>query len=238
MKKLLFILGFVGALVGHSNAQGYQPQYPYDPYNAAPQPSPQAYRQQPQSQPQQSGYSSVGNGTNLLSYGYLSGRYTFNDFKTAAKFSTGSGFGADLGVTLLKPLFLHFGVNWLNAKESGSSSSFNMTSLSVGGGAYVPLADRFHVFAEVGGRYDVVTGAPVLLSKDAISIYVRPGVRWAVSDKLELEAELMFNSTNNLNDRVFGLNAFYSLFSIVDLGLGADFSSDLNTYHTGVRVRW
>jgi hypothetical protein len=236
MKKFLFTLSFACALTLHCNGQGYQPQYPYDPYNTAPQPSPQAYR----SQPQGGGYANATSSTALLSYGYLSGRYTFNDFKTATKFSTGSGFGADLGVQLLKPLFLHFGVNWLNANQSGggTSSSFNMTSLTAAGGAYVPLSDRFHLFAEVGARYDVVSGAPILLTKDAFSIFVRPGIRWAVTDKLELEAELLFNSTDNLNDRVFGLNAFYSLFSIVDVGLGADFTSDLNSYHTGVRVRW
>ena len=209
-------------------------QYPSDPYSGRPQPT-QSYSSQ---------NAPVGGGApmKLLSYGYLEGRYNFNTFKNIDKLENGSGYGANLSVALMKPLFLHFGLNWLRGTSTTSSKDFTMSSFSVGGGAYLPLADRFHLFGEIGFRYDSFSGPLTTISKDDFAIYLRPGIRVAATDNLELEADLTFNSTDNLNNRIYSVQGYYALMNMtelgVDVGLGMDISKDVNAYHAGLRLRW
>lgn len=226
--SLTFAFLLVGTVAGFS--EGYQAQYPYDPYGGAPQPTASS---QQYSQPHSgSDYKS------LLSYGSFEAHYGFVSFSNALDLGNSSGFGANLNVKLLKPLFLHFGVNWLRGvSDTSSSKDVKMTSISAGGGAYIPFTDRFHLFGEVGLRYDVVEGSSYV-SKDDFSVYVRPGIRVAVTEKFELYGDIVFNSTKNLNDRVYGVGGYYNIFDILDLGLGVDISEDVNTYRGGVRLRW
>ena len=233
MKTSLLSLTVLALTTVGALSQGYQPQYPYDPYGGSAQPTPppqQSYAQQPSSGSR--------NYKSLLSYGYLEAHYGFDNFSKALNIGDGSGFGANLNVQLLKPLFLHFGVNWLRgtAQDSGKGD-LKMTSITAGGGAYIPFADRFHLVGEIGFRYDVVDGASII-SKDDFSVYVRPGMRFAVTDWMELQADITFNTTKNLNDRVYGIGTYFNVFDILDLGLGVDISEEVNTYRGGVRLRW
>ena len=221
-------------------AQGYQAQYPYDPYGGAPQPTPPP-RQVPPPQYGPQGYSQqpgAADYKSLLTYGSLEAHYGYTSFSNGLSLKNSSAFGANLNMALLKPLFVHVGVNWLRGgTDGGSDKGLKMTSVSLGGGAYIPFTDRFHIFGEVGFRYDVVNGA-TSISKDDLAVYVRPGIRYAVTDKFELAADVTLNSTKNLNDRVYGISGFYNLFDILDLGLGVDISPDVNTYRGGVRLHW
>jgi len=233
MKTLAITLAtiLIGTLAGFS--EGYQAQYPYDPYGGAPQQTPPP-QQQSYAQPNASAdYKS------LLSYGSLEAHYGFVNFAKALDLGDSSGFGANLNVQLLRPLFLHFGVNWLRGVSDVSTSSkeVKMTSMTAGGGAFLPITDRFHLFGEVGFRYDVVDGSG-FISKDDFAVYVRPGVRVAVTEKFEMYGDIVFNSTKNLNDRVYGIGGYYNIFDILDFGLGMDISTDVNTYHGGLRLRW
>ena len=205
-------------------------QYPSDPYSGKPQPT-------------QSSYQSTSTGgsagaTPILSYNFLDAKYNFNTFSNITNLSNGSGVGANLNVALFKPLFLHFGVNWLNTTDASGSNSFSMGSFSGGAGAFLPISDRFHVFGEIGMRYDSVSGVTSTISKNDFAVYLRPGVRFAATDKLELEGEMTFNSTDNLNNRIYTIQAYYAALSVLDIGLGMDFSSDVNSYHAGLRLRW
>ncbi len=212
-----------------SFGQNYQYQYPTDPYSAAPQ----AYSGASQ------GFPAVtsSNYDKLLSYGSLEVSYRYNDFKSDSKLNNSSGIGAALNVQLFKPLYLHFGVDWLDGMDT-KEKNFSLTGLSAAGGVYLPVVSRFHVFGEFGVRYDITSGALYKFHPDEFAVYMRPGVRFAATDRVEIDASLYFASTKNLNDSVFQLNGYFALLSVLDLGVGVDFASDLNTYHGGLRLRW
>lgn len=231
MKTTILSLAALAATTAGALAQGYQSQYPYDPYGGSAQ----------RSAPRQQGYYQGPIGPDyksLLSYGYLEAHYGFDNFSKALNVGNGSGFGANLNVELFKPLFLHFGVNWLRGTtQDDSTGDIKMTTITAGGGAYIPITERFHLVGEVGFRYDVVEGSSSI-SKDDLAVYVRPGVRIAVTSWMELQGDITFNTTKNLNDRVYGVSSFFNVFDILDLGLGVDISEDVNTYRGGVRLRW
>jgi hypothetical protein len=236
---------------GAATAQNYQTQYPYDPYSGSPQPQVQ--------QPQSSGYQTYtgssydskgsygyGSGSTaystsdysrLLTWGQLEAHYAYNDFKGDDQLEGDSGFGVNLRVKLMKPIYLHFGLDRITSSDP-HAHTIEITSFTLGGGVYVPIGSRFQLYGEVGMRYDYTSGDLEFINPDDLSLYVRPGVRFAVTDKLELTASVLFNDTDNLNDRVVEVSGYYSLLSWLDVGAGVDFGSDINTYRIGGRWRW
>ncbi len=232
MKKLFPLycsLIFVTVIHG----QNYQYQYPTDPYSAAPQ----AYSGASQGMSAVTSSSSSSSFDKLLSYGFLEVDYRYNDFKNDSKLNNSSGIGAALNVQLFKPLYLHFGVDWLNGTDN-KNKDFSLTGLTAAGGIYLPVVSRFHVFGELGVRYDITSGKLSDFHPDQFAVYIRPGVRFAATDRIELDASVLFATTDNLNNHVFQLNSYFALLSVLDLGLGIDFAEDVNTFHGGLRLRW
>lgn len=219
--------------------QNYQYQYPYDPYNSSPAPQPNASAPPPPVSSKSVSYSTDGGYAydKLLSYSNLEARYAFNDFKGDDRLSGASGISAALNVRLFKPLYLHFGVDWLSGTDD-HHGDFSLTGLSLGAGLYLPIASRFHIVGEVGMRYDTSSGVLDAIHTDDFSVYVRPGLKFAATEKLELDASVYFASSDNLDDRAVQVNAYYALLSALDLNVGVDFGSDINSYHGGVRFRW
>ncbi|MCE9517990.1 MAG: porin family protein [Verrucomicrobia bacterium] len=209
-------------------AQNYQYQYPSDPYSSTPKP--QSNYQAPSS------YSGGGNYSKLLSYGSLEARYNYYDFD-ADNLDNSSGFAVGLRAPLFKPLFLTFGLNWMDGTNQ-KHQSFNLTTLLGGVGAYIPLGQRFHLFGEVGMRFDISDGELSSINPDSFAVYMRPGLRFAATEKWELAASVLFSTTDNLDQNVVEINSYYALLSVLDLGLGVDFASEVNTYQAGVRLRW
>jgi hypothetical protein len=205
-------------------------QYPSDPYSGKPQPT--------QTSSYQGNYTGSVGYESLLSYGYLDARYNFNSFKNLSSIDGGSGFGATLSVPIFKPFYMRLGVNWLHGSNSSGSKDFSMTSFSGGLGARIPITSRFHLFGEIGARYDSVSGKLWTISTDDFAVYLRPGIRVAATQKLELDAALTLNSTDNLNAAVISLEGYYNMISFLDLGAGVDISDDVNSYHIGLRMRW
>jgi hypothetical protein len=206
-------------------AQSYQ--YPSDPYSTTPRPQP-TY--------QAPAYASGDSYEKLLSWGNLEARYNYYDYKISGV-DNSSGFGAGLHVPLFKPLFLSFGLNWLNG-DGPNHKSFDLTSISAGGGAFLPIGSRFQIFGEVGVRFDVASGDHFSLNSDDVAVYLRPGVRFAITEKWEVAASVLFATTDNFDNRVFEINSYYALLSVFDVGAGVDFTDDVNTLHAGLRLRW
>src|SRR4051812_3682334 len=102
-------------------AQSYQ--YPSDPYSTTPHPQ--------ATYPASSSYVATDSYEKILSWGSLEARYNYYDYKIHDIANSG-GFGAALHVPLFKPLFLSFGLNWLNG-NGPHHESFNLTSISGGG---------------------------------------------------------------------------------------------------------
>lgn len=252
MKRFLLPLAALACGAVSAVAQNYQAQYPYDPYNTAPAPQQYQEYQAPPSQPSYSGggdytkqsYGSgaMSSGSNsrfaeLLSWGHLEGHYAYNDFRGDDELDGDSGFGVNLRVQLMKPIFLHFGLDRILA-SGPSAQDLEVTSASVGGGAYIPLGDRVHLYGEVGFRYDWTGGDLEYIYGDDLSIYVRPGIRVAVTENLELTASILFSDTDNLNEYVVEVSGYYALLDWLDVGAGVDFGDDYNTYRLGGRWRW
>lgn len=258
-KSLFSSLALLACGVTSVVGQNYQTQYPYDPYNPAP--VPQSYQQQPAQQystynntpsyggsgdySKQSSYGSSASsglygGSNyarLLSWGHLEGHYAYNDFRGDDRLEGDSGFGVNLRVKLMNPLFLHFGLDRITA-TGPQARDLEITTFSAGGGVYIPIGQRVHIYGEVGVRYDWTDGELEFINTDDVSLYVRPGIRFAATEKLELTASLLLYNTDNLNDRIVEVSAYYSLLDWLDLGGGVDFGSDINTYRLGGRWRW
>lgn len=246
MKPLLLTLGLLFSVIMAAHGQGYQAQYPYDPYNNNPQPTPSAnanYQPPPSSNPYLAGSSDDSNHgpspyDSLLSYGYIAANYSFNSFSNFTHLGNGNGVLAELSAPIFKPFYLRFAVNWISGTQPDGSNNFNMTSISAGGGAYFPIGSRFHIFAEMGAQYDIVNGGTYVFGSSEVALYARPGVRLAVTDRLELQGDITFNTTSNLNDRMYGVSGYYAVLGGLDLGFGVDFTSDVNSYHAGLRYRW
>lgn len=257
MNRFLLPLAALACSVTPGIAQNYQAQYPYDPYNAAP--TPQQY-QEYQSSPSQPNYSYGGGGhggdyskqsygsgstssgsgsryAELLSWGHLEGHYAYNDFRGDDKLDGDSGFGVNLRVQLLKIGFLHFGLDRILA-EGPNAQDLEVTSVNVGGGVFLPIGERFHLYGEVGFRYDWTGGDLDYIYKDDISVYVRPGVRFAVTENFELTGSVLFSNTDDLNQYVVEVSGYYALLDWLDVGGGVDFGDEYNTYRVGGRWRW
>jgi hypothetical protein len=215
-----------------SLAQNYE--YPSDPYNPSPQPSRQYAGYE---QPASGNYTSNSEYDQLLTYGSLEGHYAYNDFRGDDELEGEGGFGADLKLQLMKPLFLHFGLDRLTS-EDASARKLEITSFSAGGGAYIPIGSRFHLFGEIGFSYDYTGGDLETINTDEFAVYVRPGIRIAATDSLELSLSVLFNSTDNLNNRVIEAAAYYAIFDWLDIMVGLDFAEEVNSYHLGGRWRW
>jgi hypothetical protein len=251
MKFFLHVAAGICSLSCVAFAQNYQTQYPYDPYSGSPQPQ----VQQPQSSGYQTynsssggydkgsyGYGSGSGGgvisdySKLLTWGQLEAHYAYNDFRGDDRLEGDSGFGVNLRVKLMKPIYLHFGLDRITSSDP--HPSLEITSFTAGAGVYVPIGERFQIYGEVGLRYDYTSGDLEYLNPDDLSLYLRPGIRFAATDKLELTASVLFNDTDNLNDYVVEVSGYYSLLSWLDVGAGVDFGSDINTYRVGGRWRW
>jgi len=244
MKPILLSLGLLFSMIMAVHGQGYQAQSPYDPYNSNPQPTPssnasyQAPTKNSNSPAPQDYQNSAPVAENLLTYGYIGLNYSFNNFSNFTHLGNGNGILADLSTPIFHPFYLHFAVDWLSGTQPDSSSNFNMTAISAGAGAYFAITPRFHLFAEMGAQYNIVNGGTYVIGSSDVALYARPGVRVAVTDRFEVQGDITFNTTNNLNDRVYGVSGYFALVSTLDLGFGVDFTTDVNSYHAGLRYRW
>ena len=174
---------------------------------------------------------------NILSWDNLEVYYAYNDFRGDNKIDGDSGFGADLRVKLMNPIFLHFGLDRITG-SAPNAKDISITSFTAGAGVFVPIGSRFQLFGEVGLRYDYTSGALKYINTDDVSLYVRPGLRFALTERIELAASVVFNDTENLNDRAVEITGYYALTNWLDFLAGVDFGSDINTYRLGGRWRW
>jgi hypothetical protein len=137
----------------------------------------------------------------------------------------------------MKPLYLHLGLDRITSSDP-KARTIEITTITVGAGVYAPIGERLQLYGEVGLRYDYTSGDLEYLNPDDLSLYVRPGVRFAITDKWEVTASVLFFNTDNFNDRIVEVSTYYSLLSWLDVGAGVDFGSDINSYRIGGRWRW
>jgi hypothetical protein len=184
-------------------------------------------------------YGAVGSDINssLLSYGLLEGYYQYTSFENDA-LDPAHGLGLALSAELFKPFYVRGAFSWGSGSSDKLSKNYDLSTVQLGAGAYFAVANRFHITGEVGGLYTSLNTSKSSLSFTDGAIYVKPGVRFAPTDSLELNAGLTFTSADDYNTRIVDLNAFYRLFTQMDVGLGAGIGDAQTGYRAGVRFRW
>ncbi|MCB1228273.1 MAG: hypothetical protein KDK99_20875 [Verrucomicrobiales bacterium] len=170
----------------------------------------------------------------MLTYNYLVGEYRFMDPKNNG-LDGASGIGLALSAQLFQPLFIKAQFSW---GSSSGKRSYDFSSVSMGAGLYLPISQRFHFLGEIGGVYTKLDATQSRFSLSDGAIYVRPAIRWQALNRLELQAGVTVTSADDFNNRVLDVNAYLALFEQFDLGLGADFGDEMNSFHGGVRFRW
>ncbi len=214
---------------------------------------PMTYGGQPSYQPQpnyptqsnymgQPGFAPMGGivSGGMLTYGQLEVDYNYTDFDNE-EVDPASGVGLSIMAELFKPFFLRGGFNWgigSGSDDTLTGNSYNFRTVSVGGGAYLAVTQRFHIVGELGGIYSSLNADKNSLSFTDGAIYIHPQLRIAATDKLELKAGVLITSADNYDSRVFDIGSYYRLFTQMDVGLGADIGDQSKNYHLGVRFRW
>ena len=219
------------------------PAYPttgagYDPYAyGAPMPPPAADPSYGYGAPYGggSGYGSVV-GRPIINYGFLEGKYRFFN-PTQDGIDGANGIGIALSAQLFKPMFLKGSFDW--AKGTGDRDrSYDFAQVKGGAGLYLPIADKFHFLAEAGGIYSNLNTDDRFLDLGEVGLYVRPAIRWAPLQWLELQAGVTVSTMHDYNSKIVDLAAYFRIFSQFDLGVGADLGDEIDSFHGGVRFRW
>lgn len=175
---------------------------------------------------------------NILSYGFLEGGYQFQEPKDSS-LEGSHGVALALSVQLFKPLFIKAEFGWSLSNGGGRSSrEYDFTSASLGAGLYLPIVDKFHLLAEVGGMYGKLDANINRFSFTEGAIYARPAIRFAPVEFLEFQAGLTVTSSDSFDSMVFDVAAYFRLLSQLDLGVNVDLGDEFTGFTGGIRFRW
>lgn len=175
---------------------------------------------------------------NILSYGFLEGGYQFQEPKDSS-LEGSHGVALALSVQLFKPLFIKAEFGWSLSNGGGRSSrEYDFTSASIGAGLYLPIVDKFHLLAEVGGMYGKLDANINRFSFTEGAIYARPAIRFAPVEFLEFQAGLTVTSSDSFDSMIFDVAAYFRLLSQLDLGINVDLGDEFTGFTGGIRFRW
>ena len=183
-----------------------------------------------------SGLSSGGRGNDLLTYGLLEGFYKYTTFKQDG-IDGAHGVGVSLSAELFRPFYVKGGFDW-GTGNGTAKQTYDFNSVSIGGGAYFAVSDKFHLFAEVGGAYTNLNASKSSLSFSDGSVYITPGLRFAATEAFELDLSLTATSADEYDSRIVDLAGYYKLFSSMDVGVGTGFGNETRNFFAGIRFRW
>ncbi|MDH4477803.1 MAG: hypothetical protein QE274_15125 [Verrucomicrobiaceae bacterium] len=175
---------------------------------------------------------------NILSYGFLEGGYQYQQPKDSS-LEGSHGVALALSVQLFKPLFIRADFGWSLSNGGGRSSrEYDFTSASLGAGLYLPIVDKFHLLAEVGGMYGKLDANINRFSFTEGAIYARPALRFAPVDFLELQAGFTVTSSDSFDTMIFDVAAYFRVLSQLDLGINVDLGDEFTGFTGGIRFRW
>ena len=177
-------------------------------------------------------------GPNILSYGFLEGQYQYVDPKES-RLEGSHGIGLTLSAQLFQPLYLKAGFGWSKSNGGGASSKeYDFTNASLGVGLYLPILSKLHFVGEVGGIYSKLDATRESISFTEGAIYARPGLRFAPTEAIELQAGITISSADDFNSNVIDISAYFRVISQLDLGVGVDLGDEFTGFTGGIRFRW
>jgi hypothetical protein len=178
-------------------------------------------------------------GGSMLTYGLLEGFYRYTTFENDG-LDGAHGVGVSLSAELFRPFYVRGGFDWGtgNGSALAKGQTYDFNSVSLGGGAYFAVNDKFHLFAEVGGIYTNLNASRSSLNFSDGAVYITPGLRFAATDALELDLSVTATSADEYDSRIVDLAGYYKLFSSMDVGVGTGFGNETRSFFAGVRFRW
>lgn len=178
----------------------------------------------------------------MLNYQYAEAFYRFTDPKD--KEMNGSH---GLGVSLVMPLptifFLKGSFTWGSGSgertaKAAANADYDISTITIGGGAYMPITQKLHFVGEVGLVYANFQADGINKSYTDGGLYVRPSLRYQVVEWMELQAGVSVASTDDYDSKVFDVGGYFRVFPMFDLNVGADFGDVSRGFRAGGRLRW
>lgn len=185
---------------------------------------------------------SMGSGPSMLNYKYVEAFYKFTDPK-----ENGMNGSHGLGLALVMDLPTIFFLKGTFAWNSGSgersakaaaNADYDLSTITVGGGAYMAITPKLHFVAEAGLIYANFQADGVNKSYTDGGIYLRPSLRYLVLEWLELQAGVTVASTDDYDSKILDFSGYFRVFPMFDLNLGADFGNQNRSFRAGGRLRW
>jgi hypothetical protein len=185
---------------------------------------------------------SMGSGPSMLNYKYVEAFYKFTDPKRS-DMNGSHGLGVALVMDLPTIFFLKGTFAWNSGSgertaAAAANADYNLSTITIGGGAFMPVTQKLHFVAEVGLVYANFQADGVNKSYTDGGIYIRPSLRYQLIEWLELQAGVTVASTDDYDSKVIDLGGYFRVFPMFDLSLGADFGDQNRSFRAGGRLRW
>lgn len=200
------------------------------------------YQQQPAQANAWGGIQQSTNGSNMLTYRYLEASYRYVDPK-GGELNGSHGLGVTLSMDLPTIFFVKGSFNWSSGTgtknvKGAANADYDLSTISVAGGAHFAITDRLHFVGEVGLIYANLSSEGNNISYTDGGIYVRPSLRYQMVDWLELQAGVTASSTNDYDSKIVDIGAYFRVFPQMDVNLGMDIGDESRVVRAGARLRW
>jgi len=185
---------------------------------------------------------SMGGAAPMLNYRYIEVGYRFVDPKLEG--ANGShGIGIALVMDLPTMFFLKGTFNWTSGAGEATTKSARdaedtLSTITIGGGVYMPITQKLHFVGEVGLVYANFDAEELRKSYTDGGIYIRPGLRYQVVEWMEVQAGVTVSSASDYDSKVFDLGGYFRVMPQLDVNIGADFGDQTRTFKAGGRLRW
>ncbi|MBL9134150.1 MAG: hypothetical protein JNG86_23250 [Verrucomicrobiaceae bacterium] len=202
----------------------------------APPPAPNAY-----GGPADTGFGSAAAGS-IINYNYLEFNYRYIQPKNKG-LDGANAIGGTLSVALFDPLYLKFGAAWGSGKGGGTAGATNdnydFATVQAGIGFHTQLVDpRLQFVGEAGLIYAKLKATNANVSFDDGAVYVRPGLRFALTDAIELQMGVTVSSADKYDSKILDLGGYFRVMPRFDIGVGADFGDTTRGFRGNLRLRW
>ena len=178
----------------------------------------------------------------IVNFNYLEFNYRYVQPKNKG-LDGANTIGGTLSVALFDPLYLKFGAAWGSGSGGGTAGATNdnydFATVQAGIGFHTQLVDpRLQFVGEAGLVYAKIKATNSALSFDEGAIYVRPALRFALSDAIELQAGVTVSSASKYDSKIFDLGGYFRVMPRFDIGVGADFGDTTRGFRGNLRLRW
>ncbi len=178
----------------------------------------------------------------IVNYNYL--ELTYRYIQPKSKGLDGANtIGGTLSVALFEPLFLKFGAFWGSGKGAGTAgatnSDYDFAAIQASVGFHTQLLDqRLQFTGEAGMQYANLKSTNTAASFSDGSLFVRPALRFAPTDAIEVQAGVTVSSADKYDSKVLDLSGYFRVMPKLDVGIGADFGDTTRGFRGNVRFRW